>query len=97
MEDKVSTLETSNNWNVQVGKKQFTITQNQYNLVLEALNRDVKMIHFGDYSINLSYISFMEKIQKAKIEEIPESTISDEQAKLNREKIAEMKKKVLGI
>lgn len=98
MENAALTPGISNNWLVQVGKKELTLNQRQYETIVQADKRgDVKMVHFGDFSINLSYISYMEKIKKAVVEEIPDSTISDEQAKLNREKIAELKKNVLGV
>lgn len=64
MEESLSTQEASNKWIVFVGKKDYVLTQKQYELVLEATQRDVKMLHFGDFSISLSYISSMEKMKK---------------------------------
>lgn len=95
MENTALTQGISNNWLVQVGKKELTLNQKQYDKIVQADQQgNVKMVHFKDFSVNLSYISYMEKIKKAKVEEIPESSISDEQAKLNREMIAKMRLKI---
>lgn len=64
MPNEVSTQESCN-WLVQVGKKELTLSQAQYEALVEADKRgNIKMVHFRDFSINLGYVSYMEKVKK---------------------------------
>jgi len=79
MQGKASTQETSSNWRVFVGKREYTISQNQYDLVVEATQNDVKMLHFEKFSVSLPHISSMERIKKRK------DTWTDDMEKISAE------------
>lgn len=72
MADKASTQEASSRWTLYVGKEKYVLTQRQYDLVVEATQRDVKMLHFGDFSISLPYISSMKRVRSPKQTWTPE-------------------------
>lgn len=98
MENTVLTQGISNNWLVQVGKKELTLNQRQYDKIVQADQQgNVKMVHFKDFSVNLSYISYMEKIKPPLTTPLPElPEVSERQAMINLDKIKE-KRKELGI
>jgi hypothetical protein len=99
MANDLSTQENCN-WLVQVGKKELTLNQEQYNLLVKADQEgNIKMVHYKDFSINLGYVSYMEKIKRAETySSADDPFVNGELDKeiANMEKLGEMREKLLN-
>lgn len=95
---EISTDVKGNNWVAHVGKNQITISQKQYDTIVRADKQgNIKMVHFKDFSINLAFITHMEKIKRSEsYHSYDDPFVNEKPDPEGLKKIAEMKKKMLN-